>query len=99
MKLEKNLYGLKQASHNSFEMIKKGLDQRRFSSSKADPCVFMKQDIIVLLYVDDMIVVNRTRTQIDHNQRGHWKIIDKCNMPSGTKPIMSIWSFKRKKIS
>ena len=65
LKLEKNLYGLKQASRNWFEMIKKGLDQRGFSSSKADPCVFMKEDMIVLLYVDDMIVVSRTRKQIE----------------------------------
>ena len=33
----------------------------------------------------------------DHNQSNHWKIIDKCNMPSGTKPIRSIWNFKRKR--
>ena len=65
LKLEKNLYRLKPVSRNWFEMIKKGLEQRGFSSSKADPCVCMKEDMIVLLYVYDMIVVSRTRKQIE----------------------------------
>ena len=46
-------------------MIKKGLKQRGFSSSKADSCVFIKETMIVLLYVDDMIVVSRKRKQIE----------------------------------
>ena len=65
LQLLKNLYGLKQASHNWYEMIKKGLEDRGFVTSKADPCVFMKKEMIVLLYVDDMIVVNRKQNQIE----------------------------------
>ena len=42
LKLLNNIYGLKQASHNWYEMIKKGLEDRGFETSKADPCVFMK---------------------------------------------------------
>ena len=32
----------------------------------------------------------------DHNKRGHWKIMNRWNMPKNTKTIMSISSFKRK---
>jgi hypothetical protein len=32
----------------------------------------------------------------DHEVRGHWTLIKCCNLPQGTKTIMSIWSFKHK---
>ena len=40
--LKKNLYGLKQASANWYDMLKKGLNLRGFKESVADPCVFVK---------------------------------------------------------
>ena len=43
LKLLKNLYGLKQASHNWYEMIKKGLEDRGFVTSKAYTCVFYER--------------------------------------------------------
>ena len=59
LKLNKNLYGLKQASHNWFVMLSNGLKDRGFTPSEMDPCVFYKEDMIVLVYVDDMIAVAR----------------------------------------
>ena len=57
LKLNKNLYGLKQATYNWFEMLKKGLYARGYENqSYADPCVFFGKDAIVLVYVDDCIV-------------------------------------------
>ena len=32
----------------------------------------------------------------DHESRAHWTLTKRCDLPSGTKIIMSIWSFKRK---
>ena len=32
----------------------------------------------------------------DHTKRKHWKIVPRSQMPIGIKPIMAIWSFKRK---
>ncbi len=32
----------------------------------------------------------------DHESRNHWTVMQPCNMPSDTKTIISIWSFKRK---
>lgn len=59
LKLLKNLYRLKQASHNWYELINKSLEEKGFVTSKAYHCVFMKTDMIVLLYVDDIIIVSR----------------------------------------
>ncbi len=33
----------------------------------------------------------------DHEVRGHWILIKCCDLPQGTKTIISIWSFKRKR--
>ena len=65
LKLNKSLYGLKQASHNWYEKLKQALSDRKFSPSKIDPCIFMKDGIIVLVYVDDCIIVGDSMARID----------------------------------
>jgi hypothetical protein len=42
--LKKSLYGLKQASANWHDMLKRGLELRGFEESIADPCVFIFKD-------------------------------------------------------
>ena len=42
LKLNKSLYGLKQASYNWYEKLKASLMDRDFVPSKIDPCIFMK---------------------------------------------------------
>ena len=42
-------------------MFKKGLEDRGFVPSEADPCMFLKEDMVVVLYVDDMIVVGKRK--------------------------------------
>jgi hypothetical protein len=32
----------------------------------------------------------------DHKKRGHWTIMQCCDMPPNSKTIMSIWIFKQK---
>jgi hypothetical protein len=44
LRLRKSLYGLKQASANWYDMLRKGLQLRGFAESIADPCVFIKQE-------------------------------------------------------
>eukprot|EP00956_Cyclotella_meneghiniana_P032508 scaffold89783_cov73-Cyclotella_meneghiniana.AAC.1 len=53
LRLLKSLYGLKQASSNWYSYLKQGLIDRGFQESQADPCVFTRDDMIVLVYVDD----------------------------------------------
>ena len=54
--LVKSLYGLKQAPKTFFEKLKKGLEQRGFVASTMDPCLFMKKNMMVVVYVDDTII-------------------------------------------
>jgi hypothetical protein len=33
----------------------------------------------------------------NHETQDHWTLMKQCNLPSGTKMIRSIWSFKQKR--
>ena len=50
---------------NWYDKLKKGLEDRGFKESVADPSVFMKKDMIVLVYVDDYILLSQNKTTID----------------------------------
>ena len=58
IELKSSLYGLKQSSANWYDCLKKGLERRGFTESKADPCVFLKKGMIILTYVDDCILIS-----------------------------------------
>jgi hypothetical protein len=60
LKLNKNLYGLKDASHTFWLLLKEGLEARGYTTqSCTDSCVFYGKDSIVLVYVDDMIIFSK----------------------------------------
>ena len=65
LKLKKNLYGLKQASYNWSELIKAGLLKLNFKQSKVDPCLYLKEDMIFAIYVDDTIFWSPNEANID----------------------------------
>ena len=56
LKLNKNLYGLKQGSYNWYEKLKKSLVDQGFKPSDIDPCLYIGKGMIVLTYVDDCII-------------------------------------------
>ena len=55
LKLVKNVYGVKDASRTWAIHLKEGLLARKFTQSKVDPCVFFKGNLILVIYVDDLI--------------------------------------------
>ena len=65
LKVVKNSYGLKNASLNWFEMLQKGLHDRGFSASEVDPCVFIRDNCVILVYVDDCIIISKDENVID----------------------------------
>ena len=65
LKLVKNVYGLKDAGRTWHEHLKKGLLDRKFYQSLVDPCVFYKDNLILVIYVDDVICFSPTDAAID----------------------------------
>ena len=63
--MNKNLYGLKQAAHNWFECLKQGLLDHGFEQYQIDPCKFYHGSTIILVYVDDCIIFDKSKTPID----------------------------------
>ena len=59
LKLKKNLYGLKSAAATWFSFLCEGLKAENFIQSEVDQCVFMRDDFILLMYVDDVIAISK----------------------------------------
>eukprot|EP00957_Ditylum_brightwellii_P199932 15241194-Ditylum_brightwellii.AAC.1 len=55
LRLKKNLYVLKQVSYNWSELLKAGLLKQDFKQSLVDLCLYIKNNIICAVYVDDTI--------------------------------------------
>ena len=65
LKFQKNLYFLKQSGHNWFENLSSALGNLSINPSKVDPCVFIRKDIIVLVYVDNFLIISRDKDKIN----------------------------------
>ena len=66
LKLRKSLYGLKQSPRTFYQHLSQGLKNRGWTPSAIDPCLFMKQKMICVIYVDDTIFAGPTQTAIDN---------------------------------
>ena len=65
LKLKKNLYGLKDAGRTWWEHLSEGLEKMGFRQCQADQCVFMKDGVVIIVYVDDcLIFANKESTVI-----------------------------------
>jgi hypothetical protein len=56
IKLNRNLYGCKQAARNWFKRLTQGLLSEGFRQSISDPCLFLQSDCIIIVYTDDCII-------------------------------------------
>ena len=65
LKLKKILYSMKQASHNWYEKLKQYLLNQYFTPSNIDPCIFMKDGMLLLLYVYHCIIIADSESHID----------------------------------
>ena len=67
LKLNKSLYGLRQAPLSWFAHLKEHLEQRGFVPSKVDQCLFINDDkkIFCLVYIDNVVWVAPDRQWID----------------------------------
>lgn len=77
--LKNNFYGLKQAAYNWNELLTKGLINIGFQQAKTDPCLFMKTNIICVIYVDDTIFFSPKNSIIDthiNHLKQNFELID-----------------------
>jgi hypothetical protein len=65
LRLNKSLYGLKQAGYNWFAKLSNGLQDRGFVRSSFDPCVVFNHNCIVLTYVDNCIIIGDMHNRIN----------------------------------
>jgi len=65
IKLEKSLYGIKQAARVWFHHLEPGLLKLGFRASEIDPCLFYREDCIVALYVDDCLLFSPDQAVIN----------------------------------
>ena len=63
LKLQKNLYGLKDGQVTWHKHIKTGLLSQGFRQSKVDPSLFINGTILLVLYVDDAALYLQTQQQ------------------------------------
>ena len=65
LKLQQNLYGLKDGQVTWHDHIKKGLKERGFTPSKVDPCLFIKGLVLLVLYTDNAAFFSPSAQSID----------------------------------
>jgi hypothetical protein len=65
LKLEKNLYGLKQAGRVWNLHLTRQLLELYFSQSAVDPCVFYRGTCVLLIYCDDTLMMSPSKTELD----------------------------------
>ena len=65
--LLKNLYGLKQASKTYFEYLCSHLEAEPIGmeSSRIDPCIWYKEGVILIIYVDDCLIFSKNKELAD----------------------------------
>jgi hypothetical protein len=64
-KLKRNLYGIKQAAHNWFHHLRDGLQHLGFCQSQADCFLFLCNNCVILVYVDDCLIFAPQQVTID----------------------------------
>ena len=65
LKLQKNLYGLKDAGRTWYEHIRDGLIRHGFKISSVDPYLFTNGKVLLILYVDDAVITSPDKEAIN----------------------------------
>ena len=63
-RLLKNLYGLKDSGHTWNDHIKAGLLIRYWKQSHIDEYIYIKQGLLLILYVDDAYILSPDKSKI-----------------------------------
>jgi histone deacetylase 1/2 len=64
-KLRRSVYGLRQSPRNFFHYLSDKLQNKGLKPSKLDPCLFIGDTVIVVIYVDDVLLYSKSADAID----------------------------------
>lgn len=65
LKIRKNMYGLKLAGNNLYQCLKQSLLDHGFTQSSIEPCLFICNNCINIVYVDDCLIFTKTDDILD----------------------------------
>jgi hypothetical protein len=65
IQLRRNLYGCKQAARNWFQHLNQGLLSQGFHQSKTDTSLYLHNDCIMVVYMDDCLIFAKDDNTID----------------------------------
>lgn len=67
LKVQKSLYGDRRAPRLWYDHLRSALTSEKygFVVSELDPCLFLKDDLIIVVYVDDAIIVSKDSSKVD----------------------------------
>ena len=65
LKLNRSVYGIRQASRNFFQYLVKKLESEGLVQSEHDPCLFIGAQTIAICYVDDLLFFSKSDSNID----------------------------------
>eukprot|EP00957_Ditylum_brightwellii_P079809 6069632-Ditylum_brightwellii.AAC.1 len=65
LKIKKNLYGLKDAERTWQEHLSSGIEEMGFKQCVADQCIWNRDGIIIIVYVDDCLVFGNDKEKVD----------------------------------
>ena len=63
--LNKALYGLKQAPHIWYETLQLFLESLNFQAVQSDPVMFVSKDVIIAVYVDNLLLCGLSFNTLD----------------------------------
>ena len=56
LRLKKGLYGLRQAGKLWYDNFDEFMNESNYTNLRSDPCIYIGDDIIIVIYVDDIII-------------------------------------------
>jgi hypothetical protein len=65
LRIKKNMYGLRQAGNNWFDALRSSLLSLGFHQSCHDPCLFIKNNCLLLVYVDNCLIFAKSDAVLD----------------------------------
>ena len=65
LKLKRSMYGLKQSNYNFYQKLSNALKDRGILPCKTDRCVYASKNLILVVYVDDVLIFSPKKLWID----------------------------------